>query len=208
MFETNRLGRGLIRFSVAAAIALTVGGIGASTTFAECDGPVPSFRKALGTAQRIVIGDVINVRPGGVLEPQADGRSSRFTLRVRRVLRGEALREMDIRDLVTQPCAGSIVARPGDRIAIAFDAIDFTPPMVVNSAASIRGEPWGDSYERITEPEIFERLGLDAPDTGLATPDPPADAQPLGPLALVVSGFVGLVLGWRRVSSRQRVPSP
>jgi hypothetical protein len=190
--------------SVASAIALTVGGTGASTTFAECDGPVPSFRKALGTAQRVVIGDVIDVRLGGLLEPQADGRSSRFTLRVRHVLRGEAPKVMDIRDLVTQPCAGSIVARPGDRIAIAFDAIDFTPPMVVNSAAWIRGEPWGDSYERISETEIFERLGLDAPDTAVATPDPPADAPPLGSLPLVIPGLVGLILGWRRLGIRQQ----
>jgi hypothetical protein len=189
----------LIRLSVASAIAMTVIGTSATTTLAECDGPVPSFRKALGTAKRIVIGDVVKVRSGGLLEPQADGRSSRFTLRVRHVLRGEAPRLMDIRDLVTQPCAGSVVARPGDRIAIAFDAIDFTPPMVVNSAAWIRGEPWGDSYERITETEIFERLGLDAPDTAVATPDPPADAPPLGQLTLVVAGLVGLRLGRRRL---------
>ena len=174
-----------------------------STTFAECDGPVPSFRKALGTAQRIVIGDVIEVRRGGLLEPQADGRSSRFTLRVRHVLRGEAPKVMDIRDLVTQPCAGSIVARPGDRIAIAFDAVDFTPPIAVNSAAWIRGEPWGDSFERITEVEVFERLGLDAPDTGLASPDPAPTGPTFEPLLLVAPGMFGLIVGWRRRSRHQ-----
>lgn len=206
VFDVHGICRHLIGLLVASAIVLTVGGTGAATTLAECDGPVPSFRKALGNAQQIVIGDVIAVRRGGLLEPQADGRSSRFTLRVRHVLRGEAPKLMDIRDLVTQPCAGSIVARPGDRIAIAFDAIAFTPPMVVNSAAWIRGEPWGDSYERITETEIFERLGLDAPDTALATPDPPAHAPPLGLLPLLVSGLVGLILAWRRLGSRQQVP--
>jgi hypothetical protein len=110
---------------------------------------------------------------------------------------------MDIRNLVTQPCAGSIVARPGDRIAIAFDAIDFTPPMVVNSAAWIRGESWGDSYERIAETEVFERLGLDAPDTGLARPDPAPDGPTFEPLLLIAPWMFGLILGWRRRSGQE-----
>ena len=190
--------RRVARLSVVAAFALTVLATGATPAVAECDGPVPSFRKALLTAKRIVIGDVIDVRPGGLLEPQADGRSSRFTLRVRHVLRGEAPRLMDIRDLVTQPCAGTVIARAGDRIAIAFDAFDFTPPIAVNAVAWIRGQIPPEVYERITETEVFERLGVDAPNTAFAMPDPPAGTRSPSLPLLVVPGLLGLFLGWRR----------
>jgi hypothetical protein len=203
--QRTRFGRRTVRLSVASAIALTVLATGGSPAVAECDGPVPSFRKAVATAQRIVIGDVVDVRRGGLLEPQADGRSTRFTLRVRQVLLGEAPRLMDIRDLVTQPCAGTVIARAGDRIAIAFDAVDFTPPIAVNAVAWIRGTPPTEEYEAIKQTEVFELLGLDAPDTALAISVPPASAPTLDPLLLFVPGLVGLVLGWRRVGSRHRV---
>ena len=195
----------ITRTSVALAIAVTVYATGAVPAVAECDGPVPSFRKALASAQRIVVGDVIDVRRGGLLEPRADGRSSRFTFRVRYVLRGEAPVLMDIRDLEMQPCAGMVIARAGDRIAIAFDAVDFTPPIGVNAVAWIRGRAPTEEYELITQTEVFELLGLDAPDTALATSDPPASAPPLSPLPLVVAGFIGLVFGCRRIGSRQQV---
>jgi hypothetical protein len=200
--------RRIARLSVASAIALASLAIGGTPAVAECDGPVPSFRKALATAQRIVIGDVVDVRPGGLLEPRADGRSSRFTLRVRYVPRGEAPVLMDIRDLEMQPCAGTVTARAGDRIAIAFDAVDFTPPIAVNAVAWIRGTPPTEEYEAIKQTEVFELLGLDAPDTALATSDPPASPPPLSPLPLVVAGFVGLVFGWRRIGSRPQVEGP
>jgi hypothetical protein len=200
--------RRIARLSVASAIALTVLATGGAPTLAECDGPVPSFRKAIATAQRIVIGDVVNVRRSGSLEPRSDGRSSRFALRVRFVLRGEAPIHMDIRDLQMQPCAGAVIARTGDRIAIAFDAVDFTPAIGVNAVAWIRGTAPTEDYERITQTEVFELLGLDAPDTAVAMTDPPASAPPLGLLPVGVPGLVGLVLGWRRVGSRQRIQRP
>ncbi len=61
------------RLSVVSAFAAMVLATGATPPW-QCDGPVPSFRKALPTAKRIVIGDVVKVRPGGLFEPQADGR--------------------------------------------------------------------------------------------------------------------------------------
>jgi hypothetical protein len=192
----NAITHRMTRLSVAAAIGLTVFATSGTPADAECDGPAPSFLPALATAKRIVIGDVIEVQAGGLLEPQADGRSSRFTLRVRYVLRGDAPARMDIRDLVMQPCAGTVIARTGDRIAIAFDAVDFTPPIRVNAVAWIRGTP-PEGNETITQTAIFEHLGLTAPNTAIAPPDAPARLWPMGIFVLVLAGMLGFVLGWR-----------
>ena len=135
--------RGFVRVLLAAAVAFGTLAISPLQAAAECDGPVPSFRDALATAKRVVIGDVIAVRDGGLVKAAAsDGWSSRFTLRVRYTPVGAAQQTMDIRDLPTQPCAGVIQAREGDRIALAFDATDFSPPIQVNTVAWIRGTPW------------------------------------------------------------------
>lgn len=71
-----------------AGLALSLAGLGltASPVAAACDGPFPSFRDAVGSAERIVIGDVI------AADPDDPGLASRFTLLVRYVLRGDAPR--------------------------------------------------------------------------------------------------------------------
>jgi hypothetical protein len=170
------------------------------TVSAECDGPIPSFRAATATAQRIVVGNVVGVAPGG-LSDGADGRSSRFTLAVLHVLRGEAPHIMEIRDLATQPCAPVVVARIGDQIAIAFDAVDFDPPLRVNTVAWIAGAPAFDSIERVTVAEAFELAGIEV--QGPLEPVPPADDD--WPVLLIVAPGGGAVafLLWSAVAWRQ-----
>ncbi len=91
-----------------------------------------------------------------------------------------------------------IVARKGDRIAVAFDALDYTPPIRVNAVAWIRGTPQAEGMETITEAGLFRRLGLQAPDTAIAVLDRPETAQWSGPALVIVAGLLGLTLGWRR----------
>ncbi len=168
---------------------------------ADCDGPIPSFRDALSTAKRIVIGDVVAVHGGGQVEPGPGGRSTRFTLRVRFVARGSALAEMVIRDLPTQPCAPIVEARIGDRIALALDATDYSPPTQVNSVAWIEGAPpW--EVETITVAEIFRLLGQAVPDTSTATPG--ASTPPSLPADgwLLAAALVGMLVGWWRTGRR------
>jgi hypothetical protein len=192
----------IVRLAASGALVAAVLAGSATPVVAECDGPIPSFRDALSTAGRIVIGDVTAVHRGGLVEPGPDGESSRFTLAVRYVLRGEASAEIEIRDLATQPCAPGVQARVGDRIAIAFDATAFTPPIQVNTVAWVRGAtPAYWEVERITVAETFRLLGRTAPDT--ATVAPARSPEPTrAPLALLASALVGLVLGWRRMGWR------
>ena len=194
-----------------AAAMLAVGAlaVGGSPVAAECSGSPPSFRDALSTAERIVVGDVVALRDGGLAEPRPSRPSSSwFSLKIRYVLRGQAPVVMRIRDLVAQPCAGVIVARKGDRIAVAFDALDYTPPIRVNAVAWIRGTPSGEGNETITEAGLFRRLGLRAPDTAIATPRPPETAPRSEPALLAAVGLVGLMFGWRRSGSRRQRASP
>ncbi|MFI5101329.1 MAG: hypothetical protein ACHQE5_12585, partial [Actinomycetes bacterium] len=80
-------------------------------------------------ARRIVIGDVVAIASGGLKSPGTDGRSSRFTLRVRYVLRGTAPRVMEIRDVIVGDCTGdALVARMGNRVALALDGTDIAFP--------------------------------------------------------------------------------
>lgn len=188
---------------VVLAALLVVGlSVDGQPVWAECDGPIPSFRSGASTAKRVVIGDVVSVEPGGLVEDGVDGRSSRFTLHVRYVLRGEAPSLMEIRDLATQPCAPLVIAADDDRLALAFDAIDFTPPIHVNTVAWIRGAPpdW-IGVERITLEEAFALIGLDPPDT--STEQEPADQPRVSPALLaVLTGLLTLLVGALRLTRR------
>ena len=175
-----------------------------SIALAECDGPYPSFRNAAPSARRIVIGQVVATLPG----PPGfdDGRTSRFTLRGWSVLEGDKPVEIDVRDVQSQPCAGYIVARPGDRIAIAFEGHDFTPPMVVNAVAWIEdaGAPPFDGIESTNVGAIYALLGRVPPTLApAAAPDPPAAESSMDgrfglALALLAAiAFLGFA-AWRR----------
>lgn len=166
---------------------------------AECDGPVPSFHDALATAKRVVIGDVVAVRRGGMVRPTAsDPSSSHFLLRIRYTPVGTAPTFMLIRDLPTQPCAGFVLAREGDRIAMAFGAIDYSPPIEVNTVAWIRGTPWDHAgVETTTTAEVFRRLDMTPPDTATLNPGS-APGLSLGLIVVLTAGAVGGLLFWRR----------
>jgi hypothetical protein len=141
----------------------------------------------------VIVGDVTEITPSELWDSSVDGRSSRFTLRVRYVLRGDAPPVMSIRDLPTQPCAAVVVARPGDRIAIAFDAMDFQPPIRVNTVAWIRGAPAFEGIESITLGETFALMGLAAPDTS-TSPDPGPSQPPFATIAVALAGIVATLM--------------
>jgi hypothetical protein len=63
--------------------------------------------------------------------------------------------------------------------------------------AWIRGTPPNfDSIERITVAEVLSLVEKSAPDTSTAAaPDEPS---PIGGIAVLLAGFVGGVIGWRR----------
>jgi hypothetical protein len=103
-----------------------------------------------------------------------------------------------IEDLPTQPCAAVVQARAGDRIALAFDASDFSPPIQVNSVAWIRGTPWDFiGVETISVPEIFRSLDLTPPDTA-TVPKRPTQELPVGLLVALMLGALAGSLAWRR----------
>ena len=140
----------------------------------ECDGPFPSFEHAAPSARRIVIGQVIATLPGA--EAFEDGRTSQFVLRGWSVLENDRAVEIDVRDVLSQPCSGYIVARPGDRIAIAFEGHDFAPAMVVNAVAWLQGEPPPfDGIEVTTIGAIYARLGRVPPVPAPAAGGPSID---------------------------------
>ena len=170
---------------------------------AECDGPLPSFHDALPTADRVVIGEVIATRRGGILVHDAGGRgSSRFTLRVELTPRGTSDRVIQIKDLPTQPCAMDAYAHVGDRIAIGFGATAFTPPVDVNVIAWLDGRPMDNvGAETTTVAAIYRRLGLEVPDTSTAEPESPARTSWI--VFLLAAGSLAGVVAFKR-SGRHR----
>jgi hypothetical protein len=170
-----------------------------SSALGECDGPFASFQNAAPSARRIVIGDVVATLPGPPVEN--DGRTSRFTLQGWSVLDGDQPITIDVRDLLSQPCAGYIMARPGDRIAIAFDGHDFVPLTVVNAVAWIGPAPEFLGIESTDIPSIYALLGRVPPAVlpGSEPAAPPRNAA-LPLIAIVVLALlVALgIVAWRR----------
>ena len=199
MTGTRRRRVAVVAASMATATALLVGaGARPPPAVAECDGPIPSFRKAVTTAARIVIGDVVGVDAGGRIEPAtSDGWSSRFTLRVRYVPLGAARDVIEIRDLATQPCAPVVQVRLGDRVAIAFEATDYDPPIEVNSVAWISEQrPDGVWFESTSVDEVYGLLGLNPPETSTVLDESSATDGLPGVLAWV-AGVAAAWLGLR-----------
>lgn len=172
---------------------------------AECDGPYPDFRKLTATATTILIGDVVEVRGGGGWDPADAGVSSRFTLQVRYVLRGDSPEFVAVKDLPTQPCAPIIGARHGDRIALALDGLDYEPPMKVNMIAWIDAPPppgFGDeSASRgltLSVADVYALVGLEPPAASAAgapgSEGPPADGSPpILPVLLLVLAAAAVI---------------
>lgn len=142
---------------------------------AECDGPFPSFRNVAPSARQIIIGQVVAAADDRA--DRTDGRTSNFLLRGWSVLEGSRPIEVQIQEVPTQPCAGVIVARPGDEIAIAFGGRDFQPPQVVNAVAWLSGAaPQLIGIETVTLVEVYALVGLDVP-TSLPDQVPPAGEE-------------------------------
>lgn len=163
---------------------------------AECDGPYPSFRNAAPSARQIIIGQVVEA--AGDRADRSDGRTSTFLLRGWSVLENSRPVDVQIDDVPTQPCAGVIVARPGDEIAIAFGGRDFQPPQVVNAVAWLNGAaPQLIGIETITFAEVYALVGLDAP---ISLPDqvrPAVEDQTLWLLALpLIAAAAGAIALW------------
>ncbi len=123
------------------------------------------------------------------------------------VLRGGSAPLLEIDDVMTQPCAGALVARRGDRIVLALDGSDFVPPVSANMIAWIDGEPVRDvGFEtRLSLEEAFALVGRPVPE-----PDAP-ESGPDGGAALLAVGAagvaaVGLAIGVTR--RRGRSPGP
>jgi hypothetical protein len=169
---------------------------------ASCDGPVPSFRQFAATSPRILMGQVTAVDHTA---PWRDdqGRSSRFTLQIAYVVRGESSRVIDFRDAAFLGCADHIIiARLGDQIALAFDVPGLLGDETVSTIpAWISGTPmrWGGA-ETITVREVFSLVGKTVPpatstEPTQSTPNSAPMWPPIGFLAACLT--VGL-LAWRR----------
>lgn len=178
-----------IHLHVAVAIALAASLPMARPVLAECDGPFPSFRNAAATASRIVVG---RVSSGVVDSSRTDGRTSRFVLEGWFVREGDAPAREVVMDLAAQPCAGPIVARNGDVIAIAFGGRDFSPALTVNAVAWVAGVPPPIvGIETITLSEVYTLAGITPP---AATFDvPPRSAEPIWLLLIVGAGAIGVL---------------
>jgi hypothetical protein len=186
--------RGLVR---AAILAGCLAGLVASgrveVVAAECDGPYPSFTSAAPTASRVLIGQIVAIDPGPEAPLDEAGRTSRFVLSGWSVLDDDRLVEERFEDLQSQPCAGYVVGRVGDAIALAIDGRDFEPPQVVNAVAWVQGEPPQRSgIETVTIADVYALVGRPMPD-----PLPMASAAPTTSPALpllIGAGSIALIL--------------
>jgi hypothetical protein len=160
---------------------------------AECDGPFPSFRHAAATAQRVVVGQVTGILPDPG-EP-IDGRFTRFILDGRSVLDGDAV-VIEVRDVISQPCAGYLLARPGDQVAIAFGGTDFQPPVAVNAIAWLGGvPPPRDGIETVTLQEVYDLVGKPFPKES-EPPSASTDGKLAGTLIAMGVAGIALLTGW------------
>jgi hypothetical protein len=203
---TRALGRliALGAFTMFAVAALT-----AATTrpvIASCDGPIPSFRQFAATSPRILIGRVTAVDSTAQWRDD-EGRSSRFTLDVEYVVRGESSIVIDVRDAAFLPCADHIIiARVGDRIALAFDVPGLMGDETVSTIpAWISGTPmpWGGA-ETITVREVFSLVGKAVPPaTSTEAARPARESAPTWPpLGVLAACLTAVWLEWRRRGSR------
>lgn len=183
----------LARFATAAALAIGLLTTVAPPVFAECDGPVPSFREKATSADTVVIGDVTSVDLTSGWRDGLGG-SSRFTLRVRYEVVGTAGPTMRVQNLRYLPCADHVLtARPGDTIALALGLRRAGAEGDFATAAWLRGSGAG---EKITLSQVYALFGLRVPDTATA---PVAVGQSgVASAFLATAGVLGvLAFAWR-----------
>lgn len=197
--------RSAILLAIATLPAIGLASQLAPPVHAECDGPHPTFDRTVATARRLVIGEVVAVRPGGIWDDHDLGVSSRFSVRVDVILRGGSPPRLEIDDVMTQPCAAPLVARRGDRILLALDGSDFAPPVSTNMIAWIDGEPISDvGFEtRLSLQEAFALVGRPVPEPNAPESGPDGSAALL---AVGAAAAVGIAIGV--VRRRGRLAGP
>ncbi len=118
----------------------------------------PSFTRAVEDADRIIIGTVTDAASADYAPV--------FVLEIQVTLRGEPAASTMVTNLVSNPVCGTLVlARNGDRIAIAFNGQDFSPPATVNAVAYLAGTPPASDIEILTEDAIRHLVDGGVPDT-------------------------------------------
>jgi hypothetical protein len=80
-----------------------------------------------------------------------------------------------------------VIVRTGDRIALALYAIDYTPPLRINTVAWIVGVPAFEGIETITVSEAHSLVGLLPPQSAVASPEHPEGPPPVGVAAVVAA---------------------
>lgn len=191
--------------------------------------PWPKITAAIPSARVIVVGDVVSDFDPSDLHVK-DAASRTEALRVTAVLRGH----VSVGDLVDEefllpnwpwqktagypayPSCSYLQALPGERIAIAFDALQpgglmqangvswDQPPTRYNAMGVLIAKPpspgWGAERERVTLPQLIRLAGLPATDTtSLPNPD---QSQACLWIAIIAALFSGLALIARGPASR------
>jgi hypothetical protein len=188
---------------VLAALSITVVGVlgFARGVAAYCEVP-PPFAETIASAQQIVIGDVAAVRPGN---DDGTGRSTSFTLHVTHVVRGSALANLNMDNVPTWGCPGSVAAAVGDRIALALNATAFDPPTAGTGVAWIVGQP-PEGLERTNIEAVYKLAGVPMPTSDAEAPNSDPSSPWLGPVMWGLAvGFVfviGAVVARRVVTAR------
>lgn len=165
---------------------------------AACDGPIPSFREVVRSAETVIVGTVVSVNPTPDDPP---GYASVFELRVDHVLRGHSDPQVTIDRLVLSPCSVHLRVPIGAMIALALDGQAFTPPMDVNAPAFIQGRSYESTQPRsLSEPEtatlaeVFDLAGVPLPSTATAAPQYPVSLAGLVLVLLSLAAATSAVL--------------
>lgn len=192
----DRLGRGAaLSFLTALLAASSLAAPGPAR--AEClrTDPWPSFRSAFPSAERVIVGEVVDDR-----DPDSSGHLAVFGLRVDQVLRGATPSEGVIEVAYLRsglppkvcPSGSTALVLLGDVIVLAFDARAASGERI-NTLAYIRGTP--DDFlmpgvEAISLAELQEIVR----NAGPAQNAGPASALAIAALAIVVMLAVGMTL--------------
>ena len=195
------------RTPIGATVALLAVLAGATPAHAECVqfDPWPSFHEAAQTAQRIIVGTVME----GYSYNSAD-YAMEFRLRVDEVLRGHSDPVIEFRGLVRSGaplkyCSDSYLGvRVGDVIAMAFDARVPGVSTPVLAVAFLNRTPDQTVWPGIRRLSLREVRVLAAAPPGTDTAldvEPEGFSLPL--LALVVAGLAGALIGLERPRRRR-----
>jgi hypothetical protein len=160
---------------------------------AACSSAVPSFMQVARTAEQVVIGTVSDGEPTG-----PNQYASVFRVTVERVLGGPRQTVIEARDLVTNPACGTLVlARDGDRIALAIGGTAFGYAKRVSAIAYVAGVPHRPDIESMTLAEVYAAVGV--PDTAVSRV-PPQDGKAGWLVVAAAAAATVLALRSRRAS--------